>query len=219
MENFADTISGFVQYNNDNNKYFPFNVQTLCTKLVSDDFQVTFPKFFLEWDAFSQQFCTPTSYDSNLADLNNVDPKAPTASGRAWFWQTCTEFGYYQTSSDSVGLFPDISLDYFMDICSEVFQLSADQIEAAILATNVVYGGKAYNGSYVVFVNGKIDPWHALGITEGDSENNSVLFMQETAHCADLYPPRGADPPSLTATRRAIVNTIGQWIDDGNNKK
>lgn len=40
----------------------------------------------------------------------------------AWFYQTCTEFGYYQTGNfDGSIFYPEINLDFFVGICKEVF--------------------------------------------------------------------------------------------------
>ncbi len=55
-------------------------------------------------------------------------------------------------------------------------------IENAIKWTNVNYGGKGLKVSRVIFVNGSIDPWHALGLTtqNGTSRDNLVIFIEGT---------------------------------------
>lgn len=41
---------------------------------------------------------------------------------RAWWWQVCTEFGYFQTTSSSKQPFQNtMPLTFFQDICNNVF--------------------------------------------------------------------------------------------------
>jgi hypothetical protein len=46
----------------------------------------------------------------------------------------------------------------------------------------VNYGGKGLKVSRVIFVNGSIDPWHALGLTtqNGTTRDNLVIFIEGT---------------------------------------
>ena len=56
--------------------------------------------------------------------------------------------------------------------------------------TNVVYGALKPDVEHVMFVNGEIDPWHALGVVEplnGDSP--AVLISSEkSSHCFTFLP-------------------------------
>lgn len=41
---------------------------------------------------------------------------------RQWTYQTCVEFGFYQTSSTSSELFgPNFPLDFFLKQCSDIY--------------------------------------------------------------------------------------------------
>lgn len=43
-------------------------------------------------------------------------------SDRQWLYQTCTEFGFFQTSTQDHHLFGNtVSLEYFTDLCADVF--------------------------------------------------------------------------------------------------
>lgn len=43
-------------------------------------------------------------------------------SDRQWLYQTCTEFGFFQTSTQDHHLFGNtVSLEYFTDLCTDVF--------------------------------------------------------------------------------------------------
>ena len=55
---------------------------------------------------------TKISYHGFVEDLLTE------SSSRSWYWQTCTEFGYYQLSGDTI--FPaQIDMDYFTSLCKD----------------------------------------------------------------------------------------------------
>ena len=136
-----------------------------------------------------------------------------------WFYQTCTEFGYYQTS-DSPNqpfgtLFP---LSFAVQQCVDVFGKDFDQdfIQKGIDWTNENYGSLGINKttSRTLFPNGSIDPWHALGLTHVMDILKDVnsIFIEGTAHCANMYPPLASDPPGLKDARSTVMQAIGLWV-------
>ena len=45
-------------------------------------------------------------YDSEVAQLSRSEwSVAVLSNGRAWYWQTCTEFGYYQSTDTGTTIF------------------------------------------------------------------------------------------------------------------
>ena len=136
-------------------------------------------------------------------------------AARQWVFQTCSQFAFYQTSDSKDqpfgSLFPlKFSIQQCMDIFGDQFNQSA--IQAAVDWTNNYYGGWNISTSVtnIVFPNGSIDPWHALGITKSLSEDLVAIFITGTAHCANMYPARSSDPPGLTAARQHITQLIGK---------
>ena len=91
--------------------------------------------------------------------------------------------------------------------------MSSAQVFKAVKATNTFYGGKSINCTNIAFPNGSIDPWHALSITEDISSTLKAIFIDGTAHCANMYPARATDPPSLVKARDEITQTIGSWLN------
>ena len=135
---------------------------------------------------------------------------------RQWIYQTCTEFGYFQTTDSPNQPFGDlIPLSSFTDICSLVFNISTDALNDSIARTNAYYGGKniSKNATNIVFPNGSIDPWHALGITQSMSESLPAIYIDGTAHCANMYPPAPKDPQGLVDARTRITELIGTWLE------
>ena len=95
---------------------------------------------------------------------------------RPWLWQTCTEFGWYQTTNQ-VPESPfgnTLDLDFFISWCSMAFpeaMFDKDILEEYMVASNAEYGGFTPDISNVVFVHGSVDPWHAMGVLEDLSES------------------------------------------------
>ena len=103
-------------------------------------------------------------------------------------------------------------------MCSDVFgpKFDLDLLKRGIQLTNTEYGGLKTSVSKVVFVQGSLDPWHALGITEDLSPSAPAILIEGTAHCANLYPPAEDDPQQLKDARLAIGKLIGIWIGQSN---
>ena len=135
-------------------------------------------------------------------------------AGRQWVYQTCTEFAYFQTTdSKKASLFSDqITLDFFTDQCKQVYGIEAADVASAVNRTNQFYGGKNVTGTNIVFPNGSIDPWHALSITADLGSTVKALFINGTAHCANMYPPRDSDLQQLQKARDSVTALIGQWL-------
>ncbi|GFS04295.1 thymus-specific serine protease [Elysia marginata] len=161
--------------------------------------------------------CLDFKYDKMIKEIKDITgwEIAGGIGYRQWVYQTCTEFGYYQTSDSNAQPFGhDFPIEFAVQVCVDVFgpKFSSKFISGAVNASNVDYGGRHYTENRVVFVNGNIDPWHYLGITH-KLPQAQVIYINGTAHCADVYDPHSeSDPPGLTQARKTIGNLIDQWL-------
>ena len=107
-----------------------------------------------------------------------------------------------------------ISIELYTKACQEVFKITPEQVQKNINETNKFYGGKNVPKSTtkIVFPNGSIDPWHALGITEDLSKELVAVFINGTAHCANMYPANKYDRPDLVKARAKISEVVGKWV-------
>ena len=48
--------------------------------------------------------------------------------------------------------------------------------------TNEVYGGSNIQGSRIIFTNGKIDPWRALGVIDSPNSQEPTLMVRAASH-------------------------------------
>ena len=128
--------------------------------------------------------CLDTSYKSSLSSLMNVTHDW-TQNGRQWTFQTCNQFGMFQTTSGTncFSGFVELNLAYYEQLCSDLFGINRPPFADF---SNNYYGATSIAGTNIIFPNGNIDPWHALGVINGTKlvqESEYPVFIDGTAHC------------------------------------
>jgi len=204
-------IANVVQYSNDNNSYQPFNVSVMCDMLENADTPID--GLVAVWNAnnaySNQTACTDPTYQGFLQSMTGNN------AGRSWTWQTCQEFGYFQTGESSKQPFSSlISLDSFLQQCSDIFGIQ--NMTPNTQWINDFYGGNQIVTSRTIFTDGTVDPWHKLATyqTWPDSAQTESILIEGTAHCASLYPARDSDLPGLKAARVRQNVRLAQWLAD-----
>ncbi|KAG6461332.1 putative serine protease K12H4.7 isoform X2 [Manduca sexta] len=225
MKNFynsiADDFADVVQYNEDNRlsankKYTNLTINTVCDMLTAKGDVPAYKKLAVFNSIIlekSNQTCLDYSYDNMIKDLRNMTWGSE--GGRQWMYQTCTEFGFYQTSSGATEVFGDnFKLEFFIQQCQDIFgkKYGADFIQRSAMWTNSDYGALDISVSRVVFVHGSVDPWHALGITNSTNNDAPAIFIRGTAHCANMYPPSEKDSIDLVEARLKIDELLTKWL-------
>ncbi|KAI5734315.1 hypothetical protein M8J77_005022 [Diaphorina citri] len=221
VESLADNIAGVVQYNKDNRESSNhITIDDLCA-LLMDKKQDPVARYAAVNDLIlskekKKNPCVDYKYEKMIEDMKNTSWDSEMANGgRQWIYQTCSEFGFYQSSNQSAHIFGhEFPVKYFVDMCQDIYgaKFSEKLVEAAVERTNTMYGGLDLEVSRVVFVHGSIDPWHALGIYETRSQQAPAIYIPGVAHCANMYPPSPSDPPELTKARQRINHLIGKWL-------
>lgn len=138
-------------------------------------------------------------------------------TGIQWTYQTCNEFGFYQTSDKKERIFGDrFPLVFFVKQCTDIYgrDFDADYLFSSINKTNKFYSGLNPNTTNVIYVHGSIDPWHALGITASNDSKLPTIYIQGTAHCANMYEPKDTDFPQLKEARNKIREFLHTLISD-----
>nr|CAD7570017.1 unnamed protein product [Timema californicum] len=223
-ETLAGNFAGVVQYNKDNRAFegsrgTNITIDVVCELMSDETIGPAVTRYAavnsLLLDTYNQT-CTDFSYDNMIRSLRNTSWNSSSGEGgRQWTYQTCTEFGFYQTSSLAPHLFgDDFPLDYFTRQCEDIFgpRFNDTLLEQGINRTNMFYGAYNLEVTNVVFVHGTIDPWHALGITKSISDSEPAIFIEGTAHCANMYPSSPDDPPGLVAARLQIFELVKRWL-------
>uniref|UniRef100_A0A0N4Z9D0 Serine protease K12H4.7 n=1 Tax=Parastrongyloides trichosuri TaxID=131310 RepID=A0A0N4Z9D0_PARTI len=204
---------GVVQYNYDNVGDYrgDMTIDHICSYHLD---KTTTPLQHIgnvfQW--FAQQyggFCTDVNYDEYIQFLRQTSFGSGAADDRSWTYQTCTEFGYYQsTDNDAASYWGDVmGVDWYVKQCVDIFgsPITNQTVYSSITATNNYYGGATgFKGTRVILPNGNIDPWHALGVLSQTNSQNYPIIINGTAHCADMYPSSSSDYASLTDARQKI---------------
>jgi len=210
VQNFMSDIMGSfmeaVQYNTD----LPssMNIPTLCN-IMEDNTKSLIDRYVAVSQHFTFGQCMDVSYNDMITQLKDVSPVGAGVGFRQWTYQTCTEFGYFQTTDSPNQPFGNmVPLSFYTDVCRDAFGFNW---LPRINETNIYYGGNHPVGSRVLFVNGGLDPWHSLSITKSISPELPALFITGTSHCANMFRAKPGDPPSLAIAQAQIAQQIHTW--------
>eukprot|EP00920_Eleutheroschizon_duboscqi_P010815 GHVT01025434.1.p1 GENE.GHVT01025434.1~~GHVT01025434.1.p1 ORF type:complete len:525 (+),score=17.00 GHVT01025434.1:411-1985(+) len=100
--------------------------------------------------------------------------EADAVSQRLWLWQSCTEYGFWQTGYQQSVRSTKINLQWHMKLCDRLFPLESGSFTPMVATeSNIWTGGKniAHYGSAtnIHFTNGGADPWASLSVTSVDA--------------------------------------------------
>lgn len=183
----AGNFFGVIQYNKDNRAFegavgTNITVDVLCKvmtlPILGDELQRYAKVNELIMDAY-EQTCVSPNYQKFIDEMKVTDWKS-VAGGRQWIYQTCTEFGYYQsTDSESQVYGTTFPLSFWTKQCTDIFGAGFNEtrIKRGIEWTNDNYGGYSMNQPRIIFPNGSIDPWHALSFIE-DQKDMMAVFIK-----------------------------------------
>lgn len=140
---------------------------------------------------------------------------------RTWTWQTCNEFGYFQTARAEFGhtnfyTRGASSRALWQQVCNDVFGITNEDVGARIQKTNDYYGGKnPANISHVFFSNGHLDAWSLLSVTSYPENNRNVETMVADlgSHCVGLYAPDSSEVVGATNIRTRAIQLFQSWGD------
>lgn len=219
-ENIAGNFAGVVQYNKDNRGTNHVSIDDLCVIMTNQTLGVPVTRLAAVNSLMlkeGKQKCLDYKYDKMIADMKNTSWDAETAEGgRQWTYQTCTEFGFYQTSDKKESVFGDqFAAEFFVQQCADIFgkQFTDRVLDNAVDRTNIIYGAMKPTTTNVIYVHGSIDPWHALGLTKTDAtQPQPTIYIEGTAHCANMYEPSDKDLPQLKQARITIAKFIAALL-------
>lgn len=224
--NLAGNFEGVVQYNKDNRAFegaigTNITIDTLCGIMNDESVGDPLARYAkvnsLMLDTHGET-CLDSSYKDLINELRQTSwSSSASEGGRQWMYQTCTEFGFYQSSDSAKQPFGNhFPLKYSIQQCMDIFgeQFNSTNIQKGIDQTNTNYGGRGIASSRIVFPNGSIDPWHAMGILSDVTPSETAVYIKGTAHCANMYPETPQDPPQLIQARQHIRNVIVNWLKE-----
>merc|ERR1711872_693606 len=216
MELLIDNLAGIVQYNG----HYEEDIFSICAIMTDESIGEPINRLATVNDVMlgsDEDTCLDHTYDSFLAQLSETSWAGEGVGWRQWVWQTCTEFGWYQTTNQDSGVYGHtLPLDFFEQWCQDAFgtEFTHEMMEKSVAASNIEYGGYEPSVNNVVFVHGSIDPWHAMGVLEDLHEGAPSIYITGTSHCADMYGDSSSDPEELTAARVRIGGLVEEWVEN-----
>lgn len=207
-------MAGVVQYNVPAKpKPANFQVVDMCKVLEDENEPDAMQRYINLNNVFRGQSCVAFSYkgySNGLRTSTAWDSPYGKEGTRQWVWQTCNEFGYFQTSNEQNSLLSStVPYTLYTKTCRDAYTtwFTDANVKKRIDYTNSVYKGKKADPN-VCYVHGSIDPWKALGI----GEDQGAIIIEGTSHCADMNTPSSGDLPSLKAGREKITKFLDKKL-------
>ncbi|XP_035739190.1 thymus-specific serine protease-like [Vespa mandarinia] len=209
---FIEKFAGIVQYNKnqDSNKS---DISVCCDNMTATYLGSPLQRLarLLSKDDGS---CLDASYEQFISRHRNISWSSDSII-RRWYYQTCTEYGYYSTTDSKDSIFGSlVPLDYFLNICVNLYgnYYDGNFLKLRIERTNLIYGGYKPDITHVIFTNGDLDPWHKLSVLLDLNESTPAILIKGASHCQDLMNDLPTDLPDLREARKTVRNIIAKWI-------
>ncbi|XP_015125194.1 thymus-specific serine protease [Diachasma alloeum] len=162
--------------------------------------------------------CVNLKYSDFINSYRNTSWESEAASSnmRQWTYQTCTEYGYYQTSNSPKSIFGTLfPIDSDIQMCKDLYGEYYNEgiVKKSVRRTNIMYGADLPDVDRIIFTNGDVDPWHALSVLKDINKEASAIFIKGSSHCADLKSEKSTDIEGLKEARYIIASKISNWLN------
>lgn len=174
--------------------------------------------------------CVDLDWNASLTYLQDPNSPDATSGDRSWLWQTCTEFGFYQTcEKDSECPFGKgwHLLEQDLELCRVVYNISdpATTVRAAVDASNLEYGG--YNivndTTHILSITGTVDPWTEQSLKPYHSQPRRQMLVESVKGASHHFwthaVKEDTDSPAVKEIRLFIQSTILEWLGHRDNVK
>ncbi|XP_061386785.1 putative serine protease K12H4.7 [Musca vetustissima] len=199
----SNIFSGFVQYQSEG------DVPYRCDYIMSfEDDLTAIANFFLVSVGISEG-CVDVSYKDTVAYYK--DSTYTKGASRPWYFQTCNEYGWYQTSGSRNQPFgTKFPVTLYTTLCADIFgdKYTNEQIHKLADQTNEDFGGMNPEVENVYMTHGALDPWSAMG--HGLEQGASVI--PRASHCADFGSISSADSPEMRASKERLLELVREWL-------
>ncbi|XP_067631012.1 putative serine protease K12H4.7 [Eurosta solidaginis] len=198
----SDLFAGVVQ------GHRPGKIEGACNKIMKGNDDVDGLATYL-LSRFDGKTCNDLRYKAILKTL--IDTSFSDNIMRQWTYQTCNEFGWYQTSGSRNQPFgTKFPVTYYTQMCSDIYgdKFTATFINNQINATNELFGGLEPNVENVYFSHGQLDPWRALGI----QDEPQATVIPHHAHCTDFGSISAEEAQEMRASKEKLTILVRKWL-------
>jgi len=206
---FGNSLAGIVQYHR------PGSIEGVCDVITDSKYSDGMAAFAAYIRKQLGSSCFGFKYNDSIAIYKKEEWGRSDEVWRQWYYQTCVDFGYYQTSGSLKQPFgKSFPVELYTKMCADAYDLSLTQekIEENIKNTNEKYHGLDPNVTNVYFTHGDIDPWHPLGINEDYNKDSPAFVIPGHSHCADLYSVSKTDTKAMKLAKKNIWDLVSKWL-------
>lgn len=132
-------------------------------------------------------------------------------SVRQWIYQTCNEYGWYQTSGSKLQPFgTKFPVDLFINACKDAYKNHFTNffIQDKIQETNNFFGAQSPGIDNVYTTHGQLDPWKTVGL----QKEGGATILPEYAHCKDLGSISDNDSKEMKSSKETIAALVRKWV-------
>ncbi|XP_036332846.1 putative serine protease K12H4.7 [Rhagoletis pomonella] len=199
----SNLFAGIVQYQSGD------DVPIVCNYLLAQEDDATaIAKFLLNYIGTG---CVDLTYKDTLAYY--LDSTYAYGASRPWYYQTCNEYGWYQSSASRNQPFgTKFPALLYTTLCQDVFgdEYTNSNISAKVAQTNVDFGGMSPNVENIYQTHGSLDPWSAIGHTDADGA--TILPLE--SHCSDFTSISSSDTAEMRASKDTLASLVREWLAD-----
>jgi len=137
---------------------------------------------------------------------------------RGWMWQSCTEYGYYQTAfRDPKESSRSTRIDepYHDQVCERLFGLK-QPVDAAATNREFFEWLLRTSTSRVIYTNGGNDPWQHLSLRPDDladapipRDDVAAVLIGGASHCSDLS---GGNSAEFQRAYGVLDGLLARWL-------
>uniref|UniRef100_A0A1B0CT00 Prolylcarboxypeptidase n=1 Tax=Lutzomyia longipalpis TaxID=7200 RepID=A0A1B0CT00_LUTLO len=196
-------IAPLVQYHR------PGDIEWACATIMGQESNI---EGYGEFIRQTIGVCWDADYDEAIQYYANTE-WSPDIS-RQWLYQTCNEFGWFQTSGSPDQPFGSMfPVEMNFQICHDVFGDSYynESINYNIYITNLNNNGLNPVITNVYSTHGQLDPWRPMGIQENVNSFAPVVVIPGASHCMDLYSISPDDSPEMIASKQRTTALVRQF--------
>ncbi|XP_026317950.1 putative serine protease K12H4.7 [Hyposmocoma kahamanoa] len=210
----TETFAYLVQYAT------PGDISNACTALQNTQISTNPVTRLAAWISAqpSTQPCIEAEYRVQLALHTNTSYDAPQATMRVWLYQTCVEYGWYQsTTSPRQPFLSTVPLEYFHQMCKDFISeyFDEDLLRSGIQRTNLLFAGLDFLPDRVISVVGGHDPWSPMGPKATHSRHLAPVYVvPEISHCRAIQSTENSDSEALAQVQHDVLNKMSEWLTD-----
>jgi hypothetical protein len=196
VEVLSDVIRGTIQQN---------SYEEFCAEIKAEDIT---PFFNYAKMNIINDGLDDFSIDAVGDELEGVNN--PESGVRQWYYQTCTEYGYFQVHDPVNGIGAHtITEDFYLKNGCATFGITKMPDTDKFNETHLK---RVRESDKILFTNSAVDAWSRLSIRPDNSEGTKLqaTISDTGAHCMAMYEFDGDGKPT-TEGSRMILDAIREW--------